>query len=166
MKTRHSKVDPSAQSSQHAAETVPSKKCRRKRLGFFRFFRSLLFLLLIAAIALIVLSFTGVLGNGIQAKAEATFQALVYPTSATNADKSLPVVSQSPDAADTTLLTVSESGITYAGNAVTQEGLRDALLASYQQGTTITLQDQQAIKADYDAVKAVLTELGIPFIEQ
>lgn len=165
MKTHPDSREHSTRTNCSGSETPPKKR-RKRRRGFFRFFRGLLFLLLIAAIALIVLSFTGILGNGIQAKAEATFQSLVYGAETTVADKALPTSSIMPDANDATTLTVSESGIVYQGNIVTPDNLRDVLLTSYQQGTTITLQDQQAIKADYDAVKAVLTELGIPFIEQ
>lgn len=166
MKTRHDSARQSTRSNCDATETALFKKKRRKHRGFFRFFRSLLFLLLITMIALIVLSFTGVLGNGIRTQAESTFQNLIGQSGTADTDKSLPSVSQAPNADEAALLTVSESGVTYQGKPIALEDLRNALLTGYQEGTAITLLDHQAIKADYDAVKAILTELGIPFIEQ
>ena len=58
-------------------------------------------------------------------------------------------------------IVVSESRILYNETEVTIEELEEHLLRDYDDSTELHLQDDHAIKAEYDEVRALLDRLGI-----
>lgn len=60
---------------------------------------------------------------------------------------------------------VSEDKITVGGNDVAVEELESALRDAYDGTVPVVLSDDHAIKATYDAVKAALEKLDIPYSE-
>lgn len=64
---------------------------------------------------------------------------------------------------DELILTVRESTVLVNGEPVAAEDLESTLSKAYTDGVKVTLQDEGAIKATYDEVVSVLTQLDIPF---
>jgi hypothetical protein len=63
-------------------------------------------------------------------------------------------------------IVVRENDILYNGRPFSLEQLRETLLAEYSGEEACILVDDHAIKAAYDACKATLDDLNIPFIEK
>ncbi|MBR3036708.1 MAG: hypothetical protein IKI54_05405 [Lachnospiraceae bacterium] len=61
---------------------------------------------------------------------------------------------------------IQENELYYRGETVSLEAFEEKILKDYKDGMTITLQDDHAVKASYDAVKAVLDRLGYPYQEK
>ncbi|OQB25671.1 MAG: hypothetical protein BWY11_00248 [Firmicutes bacterium ADurb.Bin182] len=61
---------------------------------------------------------------------------------------------------------INENSIIYRGLEYSCPGLKEKLLAEYNQDQVYELWDNHAIKADYDAVKAMLEEISIPYTEK
>ena len=60
-------------------------------------------------------------------------------------------------------IVITESGIQYEGKDVSVIELEEALLKDFQDGVTVNLKDDHAIKATYDEVTALLSKLNINF---
>ncbi|MBQ4424763.1 MAG: hypothetical protein II882_03370 [Lachnospiraceae bacterium] len=60
-------------------------------------------------------------------------------------------------------IVVKADGIVYEGRSVTLTELEEALMKDYKDGTKITVSDDHAVKADFDAVTALLEKLNLPF---
>jgi hypothetical protein len=71
-----------------------------------------------------------------------------------------------PDLSTYFVVEVNEEEIVFRGQTHSLASLRDALLEAYNEGEVYELWDNHAIKADYDAVKALLEELFIEYIEK
>lgn len=63
-------------------------------------------------------------------------------------------------------ITVKESGIEYQGWPVTLEELRQLLFDSYTGSEVYDLCDDHALKLQYDAVKSLLDDTGMPYVEK
>ena len=61
---------------------------------------------------------------------------------------------------------ISESEIYLAGEMVSLETLKNQLLSTHVETTIWEIKDDHAIKSTYDAVKALLNELDMPFVER
>jgi hypothetical protein len=64
------------------------------------------------------------------------------------------------------VIEINEEEIVFRGQTHSIESLREALLKAYHEGEVYELWDDHAIKSDYDAVKALLEELFIEYIEK
>lgn len=61
---------------------------------------------------------------------------------------------------------VSEKDILYNGKPCPLQSLRETLLAEYSGTKGCVLVDRHAIKSVYDACKAILDDLNIPYVEK
>ena len=95
------------------------------------------------------------------------------PSQATEAPTEIPVTQEPTEAttapeetttedASVLMIRVKENGIEYQGRPVTLAELEQALLTDYQEGKTVRLVDDHAIKAAYDEVQALLDQLKLP----
>ena len=101
-------------------------------------------------------------------------EGIVMPSSADPADPA--VITTAEPAEDITTkheeetegiaVRVYEDKIYYNGEELTLQAFEETLLKDYREGIEISLQDDHAVKASYDAVKAVLDKLNYKYTEK
>ena len=141
---------------------------RRRRRRRRRRFRIILILLLVIILLLAALLFAN--GGGFGAGTGGflpesfTFSAAIN-ASVGKADVEEQEEVQTP-AADPYAVTVVEDEIYLSDQKVDAQGLKDGVLGTYEEGQSWRLVDDHALKATYDDAKAILTELGVSFVEE
>ena len=171
--------NPSTEKSSHAArnhpESVKQKKTKKRGVGGLA--------AVLAALALLGggagLGLGGGFGLGNDAPGEGQSGAdnAQIVVSEPSSEKSGPAVStpavpsaipEAPeeDTRQDRHIVISEDSILYEGEELDLAQLEDILLGEYQDGMTVYLQDDHAIKSTYDDVAALLLKLGIEAQEE
>lgn len=139
----------------------PKPRKKKRRFGMLRLVLILLLLLLLALLFSNGLGLGGGFGavgvmvqSGVSDLTEAAREAVekAEPTAAPAA-----IVPLDPNE-----ITVRQDAVLYMGETLTLAELRAALLENYREGE-VTLVDEKAIKAAYDGVTGLLSELAIPY---
>jgi hypothetical protein len=154
-----------------------NKKGKKKRHGVRN---TVLGAAVLAVLAWLAAHFGGLgLGNGfglggtgdgqqVQATAEQTDGSQAASASATEADTQVSSTEESSTEQELTeiAIRISEEEI-YVGTESYEnaDALKTYILSVYEEGITLSLKDDHAVKATYDEVKQMLEALGYPFTE-